>query len=95
MCAGAVHTPFLLKHSGVGPSAELKEFGIPVVSNLAGAAGCLSVEAGLLDSWCSRIAGNLGRRCLTALLCLCACRCGSEPAGPARLPDRGAGQGKV
>nr|7AV4_AAA Chain AAA, Fatty acid photodecarboxylase, chloroplastic [Chlorella variabilis] len=36
MCAGAVHTPFLLKHSGVGPSAELKEFGIPVVSNLAG-----------------------------------------------------------
>jgi choline dehydrogenase-like flavoprotein len=37
MCAGAVHTPFLLKHSGVGPAAELADHGIRVAADLAGA----------------------------------------------------------
>lgn len=34
VCAGAVHTPHILKLSGVGPAAELREHGIPVVSDL-------------------------------------------------------------
>ncbi|GIZ37153.1 hypothetical protein CKM354_000061100 [Cercospora kikuchii] len=29
--AGAFHSPFILKHSGIGPADELTEFGIPVV----------------------------------------------------------------
>tara|TARA_B100000676_G_scaffold304813_1_gene357764 strand:+ start:42 stop:1589 length:1548 start_codon:yes stop_codon:yes gene_type:complete len=34
--AGALHTPALLMRSGIGRSAHLKEFGIDVISNLAG-----------------------------------------------------------
>ena len=34
--AGAINTPKLLKLSGVGPAAELREHGIPVVHDLAG-----------------------------------------------------------
>ena len=36
MCAGAVHTPFLLQHSGVGPAAALREQGIAVQADLQG-----------------------------------------------------------
>lgn len=36
LAAGAFNTPQLLKLSGIGPSAELKSFGIPVVVNLPG-----------------------------------------------------------
>lgn len=34
--AGAVHTPQLLKLSGVGPSAELHGYSIPVLIDLPG-----------------------------------------------------------
>lgn len=36
MCAGAIHTPFLLQLSGVGPGRSLQEHGIMVVSDLPG-----------------------------------------------------------
>jgi choline dehydrogenase-like flavoprotein len=39
VCAGAVDTPRLLLHSGVGPRADLERLGIPVVHDLPGV-GC-------------------------------------------------------
>ncbi|KZP11743.1 GMC oxidoreductase [Athelia psychrophila] len=36
LAAGAVHTPHLLKISGIGPKAELKEHGIKIVKDLPG-----------------------------------------------------------
>ncbi|GAA4659668.1 GMC family oxidoreductase N-terminal domain-containing protein [Streptomyces chumphonensis] len=36
VCAGAVDTPRLLLHSGLGPAADLAELGIPVVRDLPG-----------------------------------------------------------
>lgn len=36
IAGGAFNTPQILKLSGIGPSAELQEFGIPVVVNLPG-----------------------------------------------------------
>lgn len=38
MAAGATHTPQVLKLSGIGPADELREHGIDVVADLAGAA---------------------------------------------------------
>lgn len=34
--AGSFQTPQLLKLSGIGPAAELRTFGIPLIKNLAG-----------------------------------------------------------
>lgn len=36
LCAGAVDTPRLMLHSGLGPRAQLERLGIPVVADLAG-----------------------------------------------------------
>ncbi|WP_030422254.1 GMC oxidoreductase [Streptomyces sp. SCSIO 75703] len=36
LCAGAVDTPRLLLHSGIGPRADLEKLGIPVVHDLPG-----------------------------------------------------------
>lgn len=36
MSAGALHTPQLLKISGIGPAAELQTYQIPVLVNLPG-----------------------------------------------------------
>ncbi|GAA2955166.1 GMC family oxidoreductase [Streptomyces enissocaesilis] len=36
LCAGAVDTPRLLLHSGIGPKADLEALGIPVVHDLPG-----------------------------------------------------------
>lgn len=36
VCAGAVDSPRLLLHSGIGPRADLEELGIPVVHDLPG-----------------------------------------------------------
>ncbi|OAH13141.1 GMC family oxidoreductase [Streptomyces jeddahensis] len=36
LCAGAVDSPRLLMHSGVGPKADLEKLGIPVVHDLPG-----------------------------------------------------------
>ncbi|WP_128379106.1 GMC family oxidoreductase [Streptomyces cavernae] len=36
LCAGAVDSPRLLLHSGIGPRADLEKFGIPVVHDLPG-----------------------------------------------------------
>ncbi len=36
VCTGSIGSPQLLKLSGVGPAAELREFGIPVVRDLPG-----------------------------------------------------------
>ena len=36
LCAGAIQSPQLLQLSGIGPASLLKEFGIPVVHDLAG-----------------------------------------------------------
>ena len=36
LCAGAVDTPRLMLHSGLGPRAQLESFGIPVIKDLPG-----------------------------------------------------------
>ncbi len=36
LCAGAIGSPFLLMHSGVGPAGHLEELGIPLVHHLPG-----------------------------------------------------------
>jgi choline dehydrogenase-like flavoprotein len=36
MCSGAVHTPHILMLSGVGPGAQLREHGLPVLADLPG-----------------------------------------------------------
>ena len=36
LCGGAINSPQLLKLSGVGPAAELRALGIPVVHDLPG-----------------------------------------------------------
>ncbi|CAB4940743.1 unannotated protein [freshwater metagenome] len=43
LCAGAVETPQLLVHSGIGPADELARLGVPVVADVPG------VGAGLTD----------------------------------------------
>lgn len=43
MCAGAYGSPAILLRSGIGPAADLRELGIPVVTDRAG------VGAHLLD----------------------------------------------
>jgi choline dehydrogenase-like flavoprotein len=50
MCAGAVHTPFLLKHSGVGPAAELADHGIRVAADLAGVGANLQDQPACLTA---------------------------------------------
>ena len=34
LCAGSIHTPQILALSGIGPGAQLREHGIPVVADL-------------------------------------------------------------
>lgn len=34
VCAGAVHSPSLLLHSGIGPKAHLDSVGVPLVADL-------------------------------------------------------------
>ena len=36
LCAGAIDTPRLLLHSGIGPQSQLQELGIPLVRNVPG-----------------------------------------------------------
>jgi choline dehydrogenase len=36
ICGGAVNSPHILMHSGIGPAEELKKFGIPVVADVPG-----------------------------------------------------------
>lgn len=36
VAGGVYNSPLLLKHSGIGPAQELKEFGIPVIADLPG-----------------------------------------------------------
>ncbi|CAF9924014.1 MAG: hypothetical protein ALECFALPRED_002592 [Alectoria fallacina] len=36
LCAGAIDTPRLLLHSGIGPSSQLSSLGIPVVASIPG-----------------------------------------------------------
>jgi choline dehydrogenase len=52
LSAGAFNTPQLLKLSGIGPSAELSSFGIPVVANLPG------VGTNLQDRYESSVIGQ-------------------------------------
>lgn len=46
LCAGAVDSPRLLLLSGVGPSEQLLELGIPVVHDLPGVGENLQVSCG-------------------------------------------------
>ena len=48
MCAGAVHTPYLLQHSGFGPADHLQKMGINVLSDLPGMGRNLQVGAVIL-----------------------------------------------
>ena len=45
MCAGAVHTPYLLQLSGFGRAEHLQKLGIDVLSNLPGMGRNLQVGA--------------------------------------------------
>nr|XP_018896597.1 PREDICTED: glucose dehydrogenase [FAD, quinone]-like [Bemisia tabaci] len=36
ICAGAIMSPHILLHSGVGPAEQLKKFGIPIIQHLPG-----------------------------------------------------------
>lgn len=42
VCAGAIMSPHLLMHSGVGPKAQLEHFGIPLVQDVPGVGQNLS-----------------------------------------------------
>jgi len=53
LSAGAVHSPFLLLHSGVGPAGDLAGIGIPVIQDLPG------VGANLQD----HLVAGIGQRC--------------------------------
>ncbi len=53
LSAGAVHSPFLLLHSGVGPAGDLSGLGIPVIQDLPG------VGANLQD----HLVAGIGQRC--------------------------------
>lgn len=42
LCAGAIMSPHILLHSGVGPAAQLEKFGIPLVQDVPGVGQNLS-----------------------------------------------------
>lgn len=50
LSAGAIHTPQLLKLSGIGPAAELQSFGIQNLMNMAGVGSNLQDH---MQVWCS------------------------------------------
>lgn len=50
LCGGTLASPTLLLRSGVGPSAELAEFGIPVVADLPGVGRNLQEHCGVSQS---------------------------------------------
>lgn len=55
LCAGAVHTPQILKLSGIGPAAELTKQSISVVQDLA------AVGANLADHLCTPIVAKVAK----------------------------------
>ncbi|UKA55230.1 GMC family oxidoreductase N-terminal domain-containing protein [Arthrobacter sp. FW305-BF8] len=55
LSAGAVKTPHILLLSGLGPAAELKRFGIPVINDLAGVGRDFSDHPNLAITWRPRI----------------------------------------
>jgi choline dehydrogenase len=58
LCGGAFNSPQILKLSGVGPTAELQEFGIPVVTDLPGVGENLQdrYEIGVVSTFKSDLA---------------------------------------
>jgi predicted dehydrogenase (TIGR03970 family) len=51
LSAGAIKTPHILLLSGIGPAAELKRFGIPVIKDLAGVGKDFSDHPNLAITW--------------------------------------------
>lgn len=51
LCGGSINTPQLLLLSGIGPADQLQQFGIPVVSDLAGVGRNLQDHLICFSSW--------------------------------------------
>jgi len=54
LCAGAIDSPRLLMHSGIGPAADLRAHGIPVVADLPGVGQNLQDHLKLSIRWQGR-----------------------------------------
>lgn len=56
LCAGAVHTPHILKFSGLGPAAELESHGIKVIKDIS------AVGANLVDHLFTALVSRVNER---------------------------------
>ena len=81
LCAGGVKSPHLLLVSGIGPQAELEQFGIPVVKELAGVGKGFSDHPEIAVNWQPRRSLRKHESRQSMANCLNFTSAGSEFAG--------------